>query len=177
MKKLLLIALIAVGFVFNSHAQENVLKVNPLGLAFGSLQLGYEHALSDKSSFQIDLAYVNYNVNLGLVSSKATGFGVEGQYRFYVSSSKSTPRGWFFAPAISYSSAKATSGSLTGKATAFSGGILAGYQWVFGGKDSGFALDLNFGANYANVSTSGDISSVKIDGIIPRIGLALGYAW
>ena len=45
MKKLLLIALIAVGFVFNSHAQENVLKVNPLGLAFGSLHLGYEHAL------------------------------------------------------------------------------------------------------------------------------------
>ena len=61
--------------------------------------------------------------------------------------------------------------------SAFGGGLVAGYQWVFGGSDSGFALDINLGAQYASTKTSGGITNIKFDGVLPRLGVSLGYAW
>ena len=95
----------------------------------------------------------------------------------YFSSSKDAPRGWYGAPVVNFSSANGKSGSSEGKFSLFGAGAVAGYQWVFGGSDTGFALDLNFGAQYINAKTSGDISGITLDGVIPRIGLSLGYAF
>ena len=177
MKKLVLLVVAAV-FSFNVNAQENVVKVNPLGLIFGSAELSYERALNDKSSVELAVAYSRSDVTFGFGDEvKATGFGAEGKYKLYFSSSKEAPRGWYAAPVLTYASASAESGSSKGDLSYFGGGAIAGYQWVFGGGDSGFALDLNLGAQYISASTSGDISSASIDGVLPRLGLALGYAW
>lgn len=160
------------------HAQENAIKANPLGFFFGSAQFGYERALGEKSAFQIDVAYTNIKATVGgAEDTGVTGFGAEAKYKLYFSPSREAVRGWYAAPTITYSTAKGTAGSVEGEVTLLAGGVVAGYQWVFGGGDSGFALDLNFGAQYASTSTSGDISSLSIDGFLPRLGLGIGYAW
>ncbi|TCP25769.1 uncharacterized protein DUF3575 [Tenacibaculum skagerrakense] len=176
MKKFLLtIAVVAIGFAAN--AQKNVIKANPLGLAFGVADLSYERAVSDKSSFEIGLSYAGADVTSGSEKISASAIGAEGKFKFYFSSDKDAPRGWYAAPFVSYASASAeNNGGDDVGFSAFSGGALAGYQWVFGGGDSGFALDLNFGAQYVSASAKGG-SSVSIDGFLPRLGVSLGYAW
>ncbi|WGH75848.1 DUF3575 domain-containing protein [Tenacibaculum tangerinum] len=176
MKKLfLVIAMIAVGFTAN--AQKNVIKANPLGLAFGIAELSYERVVSDKGSFEIGLSYAGADVTTGSEVIGTSAIGGEAKYKFYFSSEKDAPRGWYAAPFVNYSaaSAESSSGEDVGF-SAFSGGALAGYQWVFGGGDSGFALDLNFGAQYISASASGG-TSVSLEGFLPRLGVSLGYAW
>ncbi|MFD0991761.1 DUF3575 domain-containing protein [Tenacibaculum geojense] len=177
MKKLLLsIAMVAVGFTAN--AQKNVVKANPLGLAIGVAELSYERAVSEKQSFELGIAYSSFDVTGdGGDKVETSSIGAEGKYKFYFSSDKDAPRGWYAAPFVSYSTSSVDNDGTKGDINAFAGGALAGYQWVFGGGDSGFALDLNFGAQYMSVSTSGNISSVSIDGFLPRLGVSLGYAW
>ncbi|MFY7669887.1 DUF3575 domain-containing protein [Tenacibaculum sp. MEBiC06402] len=174
-KFLLTITMVAFGFAAN--AQKNVIKANPIGLAFGIAELSYERAISDNGSFEIGLAYAGTDVSTGSETISASAFGGEGKYKFYFSSEKDAPRGWYAAPFVSYStsSVEDSSGNDVGF-NAFAGGALAGYQWVFGGGDSGFALDLNFGAQYVSVSAT-EGTSVNIDGFLPRIGVSLGYAW
>lgn len=178
MKKVLIIAAFALASL-GINAQENVIKVNPLGLAFGAAELGYERALNDKSSLEVSLAYSSSDATFSSGEvEKATGFGAEGKYKLYFSSSKDAPRGWYAAPTVSYASSSVDS-SLgdTGKFSFFGVGAIAGHQWIFGGRDSGFALDLNLGFQYISASTSGSITGISIDGVLPRLGLALGYAW
>ena len=178
MKKVFLVAVLVFAGMSNIKAQENVIKVNPLGLLFGSAQLGYETALNEKSAVELSLAYSSVKATVGSDSdAKATGFGGEGKYKFYFSSNYDAVRGWYAAPVATYASTKASSDDSEGKLSYFGVGAVAGYQWVFGGGDSGFALDLNLGAQYISANTSGDISVVTIDGILPRLGLSLGYAW
>ena len=177
MKKLLLIAVFALVGLGTVNAQENIIKANPLGLLFGSAELGYERVLTEKSSIELSLAYSSTSVTLGSETSDATGFGAEGRYKFYLSSSKDTPRGWYAAPVATYASTSAESGNSKGDLSYFGAGAVAGYQWIFGGGDSGFALDLSFGAQYVSATASGDISSFSLEGILPKLGLSLGYAW
>ena len=177
MKKLFLCAFAVFAFASVS-AQENVVKVNPLGLIFGSAQFSYERVLNENSSVELSLAYTSLNANFSSAEeAKINGFGVEGKYKLYFSSSNDAPRGWYGAPVLSYSSISGESGNEEGKVNIFGAGAIGGYQWVFGGDATGFALDLNFGVQYINVKTSGDVSGLTIDGILPRLGLAIGYAW
>ncbi|WP_299124742.1 DUF3575 domain-containing protein [uncultured Winogradskyella sp.] len=177
MKKLFLAAFAVFAFA-NVNAQENVVKVNPLGLIFGSAQFSYERVLNEGSSVELSLAYTNLNANFSSgEEAKVNGFGAEGKYKLYFSSSNDAPRGWYGAPVVSYSSISGGSGSEEGKVNIFGAGVIGGYQWVFGGNATGFALDLNLGVQYINVSTSGDIDSLTVDGILPRLGLSIGYAW
>ena len=175
MKKNLMIAMIAVGFT--AYAQKNVVKANPLGLVFGVADFSYERAISDKTSFEIGVSYSGADVTTPSEKISTSAIGGEGKFKFYFSSDKDAPRGWYAAPFASYSVASASdnAGIDVGYST-FSGGALAGYQWVFGGGDSGFALDLNFGAQYMSVSAT-ENTTVSIDGFLPRLGVSLGYAW
>lgn len=175
--KLIFTAIAVIAFS-GVKAQENVIKVNPLGLAFGSTELSYERVLSEGSSLELAVAFARGEANFtGADKSKVTAFGAEGKYKFYFSSSKVAPLGWYGAPIVHFSSASGKSGSSKGKVSIFGAGAVAGYQWVFGGSDTGFALDLNFGAQYFNAKTSGDISGTTLDGVHPRLGLSLGYAF
>ncbi|NJB70475.1 hypothetical protein GGR42_000937 [Saonia flava] len=179
MKKVFIITFVALGFGLNSYAQENVIKINPLGLALGSAELGYERALNEKSALEVSLAYFSSDATFNSGEEvKANGFGAEGKYKLYFSSTNNAPRGWYAAPVATYASASADSSSgEDGKFSYFGAGAVAGYQWIFGGGNSGFALDLNLGFQYISASTQGSISGVSIDGILPRLGLSLGYAW
>ena len=179
MKKLLLITVLALFAMPNTQAQENVVKVNPLGLLFGAAQLSYERVIGDNSSVELSLSYLTLKGTLGTSTDETTvnSFGVEGKYKLYLSSSYDAPRGWYTAPVLNYSKAKFELDPFSGETTAIGAGLLGGYQWVFGGNDSGFALDLNFGAQYLSVKTSGDLTNINLQGVLPRLGLSIGYAF
>ncbi|NNE33280.1 MAG: DUF3575 domain-containing protein [Winogradskyella sp.] len=178
MKKLLFISAIAIFGFSKINAQENVIKINPIGLAFGAAQFSYERAVNDNSAAELSLAYTSLNANFSSgEEAKVTGFGAEGKYKFYFSSTYNAPRGWYAAPVINYSSISGESNSDDGTVSIFGAGAIGGYQWIFGGGQTGFALDLNLGVQYINASTSGDIESLTIDGILPRLGVSIGYAW
>lgn len=176
MKKLFLAAFAV--FTFTSiNAQENVLKAN-LGLFFGSNQFSYERVLNEKSALEFSLTYTSLDAIFSdRGEAKVTGIGGEVKYKFYISSPNDAPRGWYAAPIVSYSSLSGDSNGSEGKVSLFSTGAVCGYQWVFGGDASGFVLDLNLGLQYINSATSGDVSELTIDGIVPRLGVAVGYAW
>ena len=162
---------------FTANAQKNVIKANPIGLAFGTADFSYERVVSDKGAFEIGLSYASADVTSGNEVIETSAIGGEAKYKFYFSSDKMAPKGWYAAPFASYSTASAESNSGEDVGfSAFSGGAVAGYQWIFGGGDSGFALDLNFGAQYVSASATGG-TTVSIDGFLPRLGVSLGYAW
>jgi hypothetical protein len=157
MKKiLLLVAFIAFGM--NANAQSTTLKTSPGALAFGFFNACYEKVVSDKASFQISgLAF------FGFGDFEGTAFGVGAGYRMYVTK-KEAPRGFYIMP-----QAGVTFGE---GASAINVGADLGYQWVW---DSGFVLDIGVGPNYY-IGLADDVDDA-FDGIIPRVILAVGYAW
>ena len=77
----LILAAFAVVVFSSVKAQENVVKVNPLGLAFGSTELSYERVLSEGSSIELAVAFTSIEAEFtNTPKSKVTGFGAEGKY-------------------------------------------------------------------------------------------------
>jgi Protein of unknown function (DUF3575) len=159
MKKVLL-TLITV-FAINVVASAQVIKVAPVALAFGVINAGYELQLGEKSSL-----YPSASVYIG---STTNGFGLGLQYRKYLSSSKDFPAGFFVAPEVQYASAKQkTLGDYS--YSAFGVGAQIGYQWLLG--DS-FTIEASIGPSYW--SAGGGNNTVALSGVLPSIGVNLGY--
>ena len=170
MKKGLLIILIALFGISSLKAQEasSIIKVNPIGFAFGVFNVTYEKPLSAKNSVAIGASFFNWS-NLGI-----SGVGGSAEYRFYFSNNSEAPRGLFAAPILDIGSLSYDYkfDSTTKKESVFSigGGVKAGNQWVW---DSGVALDLYFGYGYR----SANFENYNYSGGYPILGLALGYAF
>jgi len=174
MKKILFVLVLG-AIMLNANAQDrvNVIKINPLGLLFGSANASYERALTAKTALQINASITS----LSVLSTKYSGFGLGADYKLYWSPSKDAPRGMYVAPGLSFSSITVDDGSGdkgTGSIFALKGVI--GHQWVW---NSGFSLDLNGGIAYylnGDITVNGNSYS-QFTGIMPALGLSLGYAW
>ena len=178
MKKIILLIVLLSAFTFKSHAQKNVIKTNTLSLLIGVASIGYERAVSDKGALELVGSYYGAKVEFDSGDETAArGFGVEGKYKFYISREQFAPRGWYVAPAIMYVNASAESGTERGEVSLIGGGAVAGYQWVFGGGSTGFALDLNLGAQYVSLDVDGDIDGANLEGVLPKVGVSIGYSW
>jgi hypothetical protein len=176
MKKLLIVLAIALFGLNSIKAQEasGIIKVNPLGFAFGIFNATYEKPLSDKSSIAIGASFFNWS-NLNI-----SGMGASAEYRFYFSNNSDAPHGMFAAPIIDLASYSYEYTSLdfdTGKTTteketlfSFGGGVKAGHQWIW---DSGIALDLYFGYGFRGAK----FKNYDFSGGYPILGLAIGYAF
>lgn len=157
MKKILLfVAFIAFGM--NVNAQSATIKTSPGALAFGIFNACYEKVISDKASFQLSgIAF------FGIGDLDGTAFGVGAGYRMYVTK-KEAPRGFYVMPQAGITFGEG--------ASAIGIGADLGYQWVW---DSGFVLDIGLGPNY--YIGLGDDNISEFDGILPRVIVAVGYAW
>lgn len=172
MRKLFLLAVATFSFAM-ANAQQNIVKVNPLGLVFGNFNAAYEHALNESSSIEVGANYFNWK-NLDL-----SGYGAEAAYRFYFSKNNDAPEGIYAAPFLSangltykYTDLDDEGNDVEKKESAFGvgGGVKAGYQWIF---DSGLSLDLFFGYGYTSVKFKD--ADYNYSGGMPRLGLSLGY--
>ena len=70
------------------QAQNNVVKVDLLGVLLENTQLSYERIVNENSAFEISLKYQKIKGSLATLSNETevNAIGVEGKYKFYVSS-------------------------------------------------------------------------------------------
>ena len=169
MKKLIL-SFVFVALAFGLNAHSNVVKTNPLALAFGDFNATFERVLNTKSSIQISGHYMfrlfGEEVNLG-------GLGLG--YRYYITHAKKpVPSGFNITPqgVFSFGNVKNEDGTSTG-ANSFGIGAEIGYQWAW---ESGFVLDLGIGPMYRFLSGTGDAEG-NTSGFWPSATLAIGYAF
>lgn len=158
-----IILLITIG-VQAQRELPNVLKINPISLAFGNFNLSYQRGLSDASAIQIGANYW-YRI-LGV---EVSGIGVRGAYQFFLTNKvKPAPEGFYIGPQIAYNAL--TDKETDEKITTFGVGLMLGYQWVW---DSGIALDLGAGPMYqfGKETTTG----TSYEGFLPNIVIAIGY--
>jgi hypothetical protein len=160
MKKLFLCVAIATFAMSNLTAQEQAIKVNPLGLAFGIANAGYEFSTNETQTLTIAGLY--YNI------SDLSGLGAGLEYRFYFSSGEAL-RGWHAGPSVGYFSLE---DNVNNSAGFFSIGGEAGHQWIFG---EHFALDVFAGLGY--VAGNSDDLAVSLNAAAVSLGVSLGYAW
>lgn len=156
MKRILVLGMLFLAFN-SSNAQTNVIKANPLGLAFGIANAGYEFATNESQTLTISGIYFN------VLDIKGLGAGAE--YRFYFKGE--AVRGWHAGPSIGYFSLE---DDFNTKASVFSAGGEIGHQWVFG---EHFALDVFAGLGFV---TGGDDLS-EFNSTATSLGVSIGYAW
>ncbi|MBT3546484.1 MAG: DUF3575 domain-containing protein [Flavobacterium sp.] len=156
MKNFLFLGLFLLTFQFAS-SQSSAIKANPLGLAFGIANVGYEFSTTDSQSMTISGLYFD------ILDIKGVGAGLE--YRFYFD--KEAITGWHAGPSIGYFKLEDI---FDVSASVFSIGAEIGHQWVFG---EHFLLDI-FGG-YGFNSGGDDLSGFNTT--TGTAGLSLGYAW
>ena len=168
MKKLIL-SLVFVALAFSISAQSNVIKTNPLGLAFGNFNATYERVLGTSSSVLIRGQYM-YKLLGTDVSLAGLGLG----YRYYITHTKKpVPGGFYINPQVAFSYGSVTDDDgIKYDARSIGVGAEIGYQWVW---ESGFTLDLGIGPMYSKVTGADD--SEGFNGTLPSATLAIGYAF
>ena len=169
MKKLILF-LTFIAFAFSLSAQSNVIKTNPLGLAFGNFNATYERVLGTSSSVLLRGQYM-----YRLLGAKVNMGGVGVGYRYYITHAKKpVPGGFYINPQAAFSFGNVTDEyDETFSASTIGIGFELGYQWAW---ESGFVLDLGIGPMYtfANVD---DNYGEDISGFLPTGTIAIGYAF
>lgn len=209
-KKLLPLALVAfmtLGLAGSSFSQSTVVKINPLSLFIITGNLQVEHALNEKMSLQLGGFFGGVNLNLG--ADAASGgvsyqwFGITPEFRYYATNkTKDAPRGLYFAPFVRYRGVRLKweadafdpdTGTnigvdVTSKINAIGGGVLLGYQFLFGDV---FALDLFLGPQFSSANASVTATCDNCDGdetfsedvglgfggVGVRAGIAIGIAF
>ncbi|NVK51412.1 MAG: DUF3575 domain-containing protein [Flavobacteriaceae bacterium] len=156
MKKILILAITL--FSFNAvNAQSSVIKANPLGLAVGVANAGYEFSVGEKNSLTISGIY--YNV------SSINGIGAGAEYRWYFG--EENLKGWHAGPSAGFFSLK---DGANNKATVFNIGAEGGHQWIF---SNNFVVDVFGGLGIV----TGGKSLAGLNSTALAIGVSLGYAW
>ena len=156
MKKILILGMFLC--VFNiTNAQTSVIKANPLGLAFGVANAGYEFATTDAQTATISGIYFN--------KLDVTGVGAGLEYRFYFGGE--ALKGWHAGPSLGYFSLE---DSIKNSASVYSVGGEAGHQWIFG---EHFALDVF--AGYGAIFGGDELSNFNY--AASSVGVSIGYAW
>lgn len=157
---IILLAFVLIGF--GVQAQNSLIKTSPGALAFGVFNACYEKTTGEKSSFQLS-ASAFFSGLEDINGDNVSAFGLGAGYRFYITA-KEAPRGFYAMPQVGY--------SFGDGASQLGIGVDLGYQWVW---DSGFVLDVAVGPTYG--IAGGDDDTVFDNGILPRIILAVGYAF
>lgn len=112
MNKLLLLPLMLL--TLSGYAQQNVVKVGLSSVYYGNMSVGYERAISDKSSLNFNIGYWDANTGIFDVNkyyfpnadavvfeSFGKGFNTGIDYRFYIGESQKT-FGFYMAPYLRY---------------------------------------------------------------------------
>jgi hypothetical protein len=160
--------------------KKNLLKVNLLSPLLRTGSFFYERTLSSNSSLMLGLFYTGFSVD----DVSFSGFGLTPAYRYYLSSTKQAPIGFYVSPYGRFMRFSLAN-NLTkdkGTLTTYGLGLELGYQWVF--KDI-ISLNVFGGIGYsAGTFTATDNSNIdNLNGsgvgvdISRLLGLSLGVAF
>ena len=169
--------LILMAFINHSiNAQDNAIKINILSPIFKTLNVSYEHKVSETAGLQIGFFYTGASTD----DTSFKGIGITPEYRFYLSDTEAI-EGVYIAPFVRYQNFTLTNDNTNDEGTlsTFGGGLVLGRQWVFKEK---ITLDTFIGPQY--LSGSVDVKSgtnsfdVSVfDGFGLRAGLTFGFAF
>jgi hypothetical protein len=177
MKKIVIVFAILTAGV-SAHAQQNAIKINLLSPLFRTLNLSYERALNEKSSFQLGVYFTGASVG----DFKYSGTGITPEYRFYLSETPA-PEGFYVAPFLRYQNVKIEDKDTSDKATlnAIGGGVVVGKQWIFKER---VTLDIFLGPSFNSGKVKVESGDTDFDKLNPgfkgfglRTGLTLGIAF
>jgi len=166
MKKYLLSLLVTFLFAIPMMAQriqpalataqyKNVIKSNPVTLAFGDFNATWERVINDKNSYTL-----TFNLITGAITDDFSILALTAGYKYYFTHRKvGVPEGFYVRP---------LAGIVVGDGE-FAGRVAGqlGYQWIW---KSDFALDLGLGPQFI----LGDELS---EGPLPSFFAAVGYAF
>ena len=162
---------------FSQGDKKNILKLNPLGIIFGSGSFSYERAIGSKSSFEINSSFGIYKYQ----GIKYTSFGLGADYRFYLSKSKIAPKGFHVGPGagLVFGNAKLNPiyGELDDAITGYIVNATFGHQWIF---KNNFSIDIAGGAQYVKYNfkdKEGIFFGEAYSGVLPALIFSLGYAF
>ena len=170
MKLLLMSLLITLSTTGFAQQANFVLKANPIGLAFGNFNLTYEKPLDAKSSIGIGANYF-----FKLLGTDVSGFGVNGEYRFYIThAKKESPEGFYVGPSASFSYVSVNDDFSDFSTSTIGIGATVGYQFLW---DNRIVLDLGLGPQYSIMIANNDGEAYDFSGFLPRLTIAVGYAF
>lgn len=138
---------------------QNVIKLNVLSLAVGTVSGFYERVINEQMSFQLGASYTNISSDW-LLNVRYKGYTITPEFRYYLSSTEA-PRGFYAAPFVRYRRSDVT-GNITrdgqeipanGKISAYGAGVMVGGQLILG---KHFSLD-------AFVGPSLNARSIKVN--------------
>jgi hypothetical protein len=185
MKRILILILSAV-FISGASAQDNsnvspeknVLKINTLSLLVGTGSVFYERRITDMTSAQLGVGYMNFSILGG--DTRFSGLILNPEFRIY-------PRhnaidGFYVSPYLRYQryDLKNKNESAEGSLSSIGGGVAVGRQWIW---PKGFIIDLFFGGHYCNATVKGGADTDTFDktnlfeGFRMRMGFAIGFAF
>ncbi len=150
---------------------------DPLSLIALTLSGSYGVGLTDKIALIVPLGITYVGTSIKYDNSKSssyllgihTGLGA----RFYFSGG-AFKDGFYIQPNFSFGWLKFGDSGVN--AISVGGNALLGYSWVW---DSGFIMNLAGGVGYSHSSVDTDASAgaLKIEGVLPALEFAIGYAW
>jgi hypothetical protein len=162
---------------FTQSNEKNILKINPLGIIFGSGSFSYERAIGSKSSFEINASFGIYTYR----EIKYTSFGIGADYRFYLSKMKEAPKGFHIGPGagLVFGNAKLNPrfGELENAVTGYIVNGTFGHQWIF---KNNLSVDIAAGAQYLkyNFKDKERVYFIEpLSKVLPALILSFGYAF
>jgi len=155
----------------------NTITVNPLSLAFGSINFEYERATSPTFSWFVGPQYASFSTSVLDDEFTASSYGLTGGVRFFLTGR--APEGFFISPNASLGYASAEAGGESASALSYSVGAIGGYTWIFGDV---FDLSVGLGAQYMHTEVAvpdgdGDDLEIGFTGVLPALRLSLGVAF
>ena len=160
MKKHFLLAFFALIFLGTANAQIE-LKINPLGLLFGSPDFSAEYIVNEDIGveFGLGLDFGTFGNEL-TGKGKKSGFNIFAAGKYYFSPDDGADKfyvGVYLRPrTLKYTYDNATTGSDFGyKNSAFGVGLLGGYKWV-GARGILFELAVGYGKAFGSKITYND---------------------
>jgi len=166
MRNIFLLFILTSFCALTTQAQEDQnIKLNPLPLIIGSINMSYEQAINDGFAIQVNPGYwTGFEID----NDDFTGFqlGVEG--RFYISKDSVAPDGIYAGPYVNYTNLSLDDEDVT----LFAVGGEFGHQWIY---DSGFVLDLNIGGGVTSVNSDDNEVEDDVATFLPKFTFAIGY--
>ena len=183
MKKLLLTLCLVGAFIFSSNAQID-LKINPLGLLFGSPDLSGEYLVSEDFGVELSAGILFGKVLTSELNKSGYSIRLSGKYYFNIEDGCDK----FYAGLYLGPRSRSTTGDAVdlgngtfyepgAKISAFAGGISFGYKWV-SESNVVFELGAGFGRAFGDKITVNDENNPEsIDGLgVDGFGvLSVGY--
>ncbi|MEZ4776197.1 MAG: DUF3575 domain-containing protein [Bacteroidia bacterium] len=190
MKNLIISLLVGMFFPCMLHSQYNRIKTDPIDFALSTATVQYERFLPNQWSLQLGMSLTQFHtVVWDEVSVSVTGVGVTPEVRYYFRpyASSDVPKGFFGGGWARYNTGKGTfdlesEGIHTDMmdVTAYSGGVLVGYQHIIWNR---LCLEALAGGGYRSSKIEGRMAEAgeKIfftrSGFIPKAGINVGIAF